>query len=481
MMDPAEFEKKADWPMLLSLTREGNELRLSGLFDARVLLDLISQIILQRTHARVSEEVTILPNVLEREVRLRSDPNSHRRLLVISKPRKEGNFRDFRMESQGLDVLNFHRSQAILLGCLNLLGRMAKGGALSLDEQLHAMRCITAVTDPDQNAARAAASRWVSGMKGNSDAKLLLASFMSVVLERRPILVQRSGLSGDLDDCRFRHAEPILKPDEGTSVPLSLWMSWARYARSWWGSAPKLMSIPLPGALASQRFSVAVNAPIGTYIRDVGLWDYQRRLWYPNLSRESYYEVFTGHQVLPGMRRAQATISSTSESAMTVLKNPRLAVRISEVPPGSIGAGALLSISVWLLIWLFGAFFPSGDSPFFDLAALALAVPSSVFAVFSLNTRESPYSSLSAQLSSLVSMTLSFLAILLLVAAQNTPALLALTNLARPVMLTTNGLWLALEAVGLLNAIWCSLDLMRARLRYRALRTEDLNFYGKKD
>jgi hypothetical protein len=491
----------------------------SGRLSDESLMALLQQLLQARCLLAVHEEVSIKPHLLEREVTVEDALVGASPVLVASIFAKGVNVREYRLESAQLSVLRFQQAQALLfyLGCRLLAMCDAPAGSGSGcwpdgDAERAVVTCLMAVNGLEQADALAAVEKYYKpdskpvakpDSKPVADIARLCRAYFAVITARRPVLVEWLADGVRPKTCRytFRYTEAIREPDVG--MPLAHWTRRRHKIRNWWNAAPKTLSIPLSRSLTAERFTLSLTVPKATYLRDVGLWDFRSGKWYPQLDRERFYASFGSWQIKPalaGVDLALSTMRSTADvasqgsqsaqpsapdlssspawlsgidDALDRLRNPRLAVRISETPPGSIGTSALLSTSVLLMVWLCAAFFPTGKADSFDLSALALALPGAVYGVFSINGRKSLFSSVSANVCSLLSLLLSFLSILLMVAYQRHALELAAFRLPKSVMWVRDGPWLILVSVALVSAAWSGLDLLRAFTRFSALRGEE--------
>lgn len=433
--------------------------------DVSSLRRLLEQVVVGQWRSVVKEVVEVDQQTLRRRVIASFPAVKKNEFLLVSAPRKNRRFRDFKILSSDVRGCTFIESLAVLT--LLWTGLFESAFDKAPDSLHEALECVVG-----DDAAKSRCIQTIQHAKPQPTipavaSHRLLVALMRVMASRRVLLAVSQD---EIESIEFSYSEPILLPAQGQAIPTTRRLYLARRIRAAAGANPKVVSVPIHRALTAERYSIELSVPPGTYIHQAGLWDFVRRTWYKNLDREVFYTAFTGHLVHADLSRVRAAVSSFSARARRQIISPRLAVSFGEVPPGSMAAGALLSLATFAVVWTYGAFYPEGNSQYIDLASFGLALPGLLATIFAVRSVGAPYASVSAWIHAVVSVLVCFAGILLMMVYQQWPEIMVGTDLITDVMQITKGPWLLLVSVALLNATWASLDLVRSMFQYRTVR-----------
>lgn len=458
-----------------------------------VLADFLEQVTVTATRERVTEEVDIQGRSLLTRVRVRvhemkAATNSTLpadRIVVLSRPRKGRGFRNFRLEAVGssrsIEMLPFVEVQALLWQLI--VGKMRSVWVQGAVPHWALELAAEAVSERKGESFRDlsfAAMKLRCAIEMNADPSAWtrsaadLHALLVVVSNRRPIAVRTAS---DNREFAFSFEAPVLNPSEGRLVPVHFGLNAKRKFRSLVGLTPKLISIPLVRELGTMRYSLEVTAPSGMYLREVGAWNLDDGLWLPNLDRESNYIQFTGHQILPDRLRCQYVSSALHSARAQEVTNPRLAVRLSEIPSGSLGPTALLCASAVLTVWVIGVTTSRGTMAV-DPSALAVAAPGVLALVSVFRRTRDGYTSFTSLFQAGIALLGVALAVVLMLALDAYPgSMKRAMAISEKVGLMDSPVWLFLFLGLLFNLLFAACALLMSYLRYHR-PTRAPSFFG---
>jgi hypothetical protein len=467
-------------------------MRLSATTDLQREVDLFDQLVTTKRRSTISENVQLSRRLVERTVRAdyamsRFDLGD-RRIVLTATPRKSSSFRAFRtLDPPDAVQLTFRETQALLYAVATtfieslLVVRMPahiKKDLVALlnlrDDSITAFAIANKTRGRKKRADDLAddiGSLSGIGAWSGSPEERLLRRLLEILSERRPILLD---VPSQTTRISFVQSEGHLKFDKRWLTGKSLHMY--RRVRRRLYRPQRIVSIPISRAQNAWRYNLRMYPPTGMYFREARVWDYDLWKWMPSrLVRELNYARFVGVRLLSDASQLECAITASPETVPKVdpLRNPRIAVRMSEVPPGSILTSLILCLSVTLAVWWIGNIPP--DSPLFtsDIAAFLLALPATVWALVPGVRFGAPdgFRSLKADLSIGVSLLVTVLAISFVVlTGRGDDGAGLLPQLSTPLAFIVSSEWAVLFGASVVNTFVTLIALVSAYFHFHRAR-----------
>lgn len=483
---------------------------------------IFERVVLEGVNSR--HEITVSPtDARGREIPL---------LVVLAMPKKGHAVREFDAGATAGNLLDFVSAQAVVFRAIcsrveKFLHQPYTSLPLELKSSIAQLLLYgfseagEEYVDEALAQIREASGATVRGGVPSSAIEAHFGSLLRVVTYRRPIIAATA--NGDLTYYYFRPMASIAE----SAAPIQWWVRTKATIRALRRLPPKTFVIPLDQAHRAHKYRLSLSVPRGFYVQRAELWDAptegsvpagvrsvdrvtdgkpsankRQRIWkllspagsggraIIPLNKDLHYSSFIGLQEMPlsGSLRV-ATVNFARGGAL----NPRLLVRMSEVPPGSSGNAAAVASVTCFLIWL-----TAGSAGVFsgsvDFAALLLAAPAALAAFF-LTARNSigEFGSSAPKTQNLISMLCSLFAVALYLAIQvcaptsegvgawvsqvlnsgpmESCAVIPKVSERWPaqdsVLFMRHPLWIVLFSVSLLNVLWAYGTLSVSRRRYR--------------
>jgi len=360
---------------------------------------------------RVDEEIVFSSGTMRRRVVVTfSTPVPEGELFVVARPLSGRRYDDFILEGESGQTISLksHLETRVILFHLIICAVVRMTGVTPSRESLHDL--ATHLVAQDGSAGDA----FLSLMGFNPDAKSLsgpqsgLHNLLKIALGYRVILGEAkvAELNGIVFNYIESHQRGTMKTQE---APLSWWHKKKSKVYTLFHQTPDWIIASASRAVTSPNYSLTVRAPERAFIQEIVAIDGPREgkvaECLPNLPRRVLHKSFVNYRIGP---EAVSAVFSAGSLHQAGIRQPRVLLRLREIPPGHNGFAAIVATMATLVIWITGVSFPLGGSQSVDMIAFALAVPGFAVGVHRLRAPElSQWASLTSRISLTISMSLS--------------------------------------------------------------------------
>lgn len=449
-----------------------------------------------KARVQVIEQVVINDRYLMREVRTRFCAEAADRtddiLLPYARPRKGRVLEDLHVfdgENREVDTLEYGRTCSLLLLVVGQAFDDITPGSVTPEAREAAMRVVADLITA--HLARKIINKKIAELVatakcpelGGTRAQFLFRELLDIAASRRPLVAMLpcgENVGRRPVTVMFRYVGPLSQP---LKLPITdKWERSKQKVRQGFGVGPNRVYLDASRARSCRSYQMRVHAPNQYYVSDAVLLDKRKKevVAVPNLEHGKPYRSFVSWDT--GQAQPTSNLHTNSLRDSKVVR-PVFAVRIREIPPGSLALAFAAAVVVTFTVWVCGALFPglpvrtaSAEANSLpqatDVVAFILGVPAVLGAWLSLigSGRRGVYSSMTSRVSTLCTSILAVTAAGLYLLHSRRPDFAKAWPGRRAVLFVPEIGWSMLFVLALANLVFVGMALVIRLGRFRRPR-----------